>query len=81
VLSCGTSAAGTLILGGFHLSKIMGGALGALQQEFCKLELLDNITMLCFENKLYEKAQRKCIQYGKLCVFRIICSRWFEMVE
>ncbi|KAH9968376.1 hypothetical protein BGW80DRAFT_1177684, partial [Lactifluus volemus] len=45
-LLCGTSATDTLILDGFHPSKIMGGALGALHQEFRELELLDNITML-----------------------------------
>jgi len=51
-LLCGTSAAGTLILGGFHPSKIAGGASGALHQEFHKLELLDEITALHYENKL-----------------------------
>ena len=51
-LSRGTSAAGTLILGGFHPSKITGGASGALRQEFRELELLDDITTLHYENKL-----------------------------
>ena len=51
-LSRGMSAAGTLILGGFHPSKIMGGASGALRQEFRDLELLDEITTLHYENKL-----------------------------
>jgi len=54
-LSCGTSAAGTLILGGFHPSKITGGASGALHQEFYELELLDEITTLHYENKLLRK--------------------------
>ena len=54
-LSRGTSAAGTLILGGFHPSKITGGASGALRQEFRELELLDEITMLHYENKLSRK--------------------------
>jgi len=49
---CSTSAAGTLILGGFHPSKIAGGASGALHQEFCKLELLDEITAFHYKNKL-----------------------------
>ena len=52
LLSCGTSATGTLILGRFHPSKITGGASGALRQEFCELELLDDITTLHYENKL-----------------------------
>ena len=43
-LSRGICAAGTLILRGFHPSKITGGASGALQQECGELELLDNIT-------------------------------------
>jgi hypothetical protein len=51
-LSRGTSAAGTLILGGFHPSKIVGAASGALRQEFRELELLDEITCLHYENKL-----------------------------
>ena len=51
----GTSAAGTLILGGFHPSKITGGASGALRQEFRELELLDEITTLHYENKLSRK--------------------------
>ena len=55
LLSHGTSAAGTLILGGFHPSKITGGASGALRQEFCKLELLDEITTLHYKNKLPRK--------------------------
>jgi hypothetical protein len=55
VLSHGTSTRGTLILGGFHPPKITGGASGALWQEFHKLELLDDITTLRFENKLSMK--------------------------
>jgi hypothetical protein len=51
-LSRGGSAAGTLILGGFHPSKITGGASGALRQEFRELELLDDITTHRFENIL-----------------------------
>jgi hypothetical protein len=51
-LSRGGSAAGTLILGTFHPSKIMGGVSGALRQEFRELELLDDITTHRFENKL-----------------------------
>ena len=51
-LSRSTSAAGTLILGGFHPSKITRGASGALRQEFWELELLDEITTLHYENKL-----------------------------
>jgi len=54
-LSCGTSAAGTLILGGFHPSKITSGASGALCQEFRELELLDEITTLHYEHKLPRK--------------------------
>ncbi|KAK0431127.1 hypothetical protein EV421DRAFT_1893412 [Armillaria borealis] len=54
-LSCSASAEGTLILQG--LSKgmrqnITKGASGALRQEFCELELLDEITALRFEGNL-----------------------------
>ena len=51
-LSRSATAAGTLILSSFHPSKITGGASGALRQEFQELKLLDNITMLRFEDKL-----------------------------
>jgi hypothetical protein len=54
-LSRSGSAAGTLILGSFHPSKITGGASGALRQEFRELELLDDITTCRFENKLPRK--------------------------
>jgi hypothetical protein len=54
-LSRGGSAAGTLILGSFHPSKITGGASGALRQEFRELELLDDITTRRFENMLPRK--------------------------
>ena len=54
-LSRGTSAAGTLILGGFHPPKITGGASGALRQEFRELELLDDITTLQYKKKLSRK--------------------------
>jgi hypothetical protein len=47
-LSRGTTAAGTLILSGFHPFMITGGASGALRQEFRELELLDTITSLQF---------------------------------
>ena len=52
LLSRSTSGTGTLILGGFHPSKITGGASEALHQEFCELELLDDITTLHYKNKL-----------------------------
>lgn len=55
-LSRGICTVGTLILGGFHPNKIMGGVSGALWQEFRELELLDNITALHFEGKLPWKA-------------------------
>lgn len=51
-LSRSASANGTLILQGFDASKIMGGATGALRQEFRELELLDDITNLMYEGHL-----------------------------
>ncbi|KAF8224266.1 hypothetical protein L208DRAFT_1512701 [Tricholoma matsutake] len=54
-LSRGTTAAGTLILSGFHPQKIQGGASGALRQEFHELELLDEITTLQFYGNLNTK--------------------------
>ena len=44
VLSRSASASGTIILQGFNAKKIMGGASGALCQEFRELELLDEIS-------------------------------------
>ena len=54
-LSRSATAAETLILNTIHLSKITGGASGALQQEFHELELLDNITTPIFNEKLPRK--------------------------
>ncbi|KAF8238908.1 hypothetical protein L208DRAFT_1240093 [Tricholoma matsutake] len=51
-LSRSSTAAGTLILTGFHPHKITGGASGAIRQQFCELEILDTITKLYFEGKL-----------------------------
>jgi hypothetical protein len=51
-LSRSSTAAGTLILTGFHPHKITGGASGALRQEFRELEILDSITKLHFDGKL-----------------------------
>ncbi|KAF8150979.1 hypothetical protein B0H34DRAFT_678695 [Crassisporium funariophilum] len=48
-LSHGVSARGTITLQGFNSNKITGGASGQLHQEFCELELLDNITCKRFE--------------------------------
>jgi hypothetical protein len=54
VLSRSATAAGTLIIQGFHPQKITGGASGALRQEFRELELLNEITRLRYEGKLKE---------------------------
>ena len=51
-LSRSASAAGTVILQGFDMYKITGGASGALRQEFRELEMLDDITMLHYNRKL-----------------------------
>jgi hypothetical protein len=51
-LSRSASAAGTVILQGFHPGKISKGLSGYLRQEFRELELLDEITKLNYENKL-----------------------------
>jgi hypothetical protein len=52
VLSRSASAAGTLIIQGFHPQKVMGGASGALRQEFRELELLNEITAMRYEGRL-----------------------------
>ncbi|RDB24423.1 ATP-dependent DNA helicase PIF1 [Hypsizygus marmoreus] len=51
-LSRSASASGTLILQGFDAKKVVGGASGALRQEFRELELLDNVTRLRYQGKL-----------------------------
>jgi len=53
-LSRSALAAGTCILQGFDARKITGGASGALRQEFCELELLDEITKLRYKGKLHK---------------------------
>ena len=51
-LSRSASAAGVVILQGFDMYKITGGASGALRQEFRELEMLDYITTLRYNGKL-----------------------------
>ena len=69
-LSCSTTATGTLILGGFHLSKVMGGASGALCQEFHELELLDEITTLHYEDKLPRRIAMSNHRNTMIALFR-----------
>jgi hypothetical protein len=52
-LSRSSTAEGTIIIQGFNPSKITCGAPGYLRQEFRELELMDEITRLRFEDKLY----------------------------
>jgi hypothetical protein len=47
-----------------------GGASGALRQEFYELELLDDITMLCFENKLPLKVAMADCRKTLIALFR-----------
>ena len=56
-LSRSASASGTIILQGFNPSMITGNASGALRQEFCDLELLDEITKLRYNGKLHESVE------------------------
>jgi hypothetical protein len=51
-LSRSSTAEGTVILQGFEPKKITGRASGALRQELRDLELLDEITKLCYLGKL-----------------------------
>ena len=69
-LSRGTSAAGTLILGGFHPSKITGGASGALRQEFRELEFLDEITTLHYNSRLSMKIAMAERRNTQISLFR-----------
>jgi len=69
-LSRGMSAGGTLILGGFHPSKVCGGASGALRQEFRELELLDEITTLHYDDKLSKKIAMADRRNSLIALFR-----------
>ena len=51
-LSCGSSAAGTIIVQGFNSTKITRGLSGHLRQEFRELNLLNNITLKIFEGHI-----------------------------
>ena len=51
-LSRSSTAEGTITIQGFNPNKITSGAPGYLRQEFCELELMDEITQLQFEDKL-----------------------------
>ena len=59
-LSRSASAAGTCIVQGFDPKKVMGGASGALRQEFCELELLNDIVLHRYEGKLPEVVTGDC---------------------
>ena len=56
-LSRSASAGNTMIVQGFATNQITGGASGWLRQEFRELELLDNITMLRYEDDLPDHVQ------------------------
>ena len=56
-LSRSSTADGTVILQGFDIKKITGKASGALRQEFRNLELLDEITHLCYLGELHHSVQ------------------------
>ena len=47
-LSRSASATGNMIVQSFSPGPITGGALGWLRQEFCELEILDEITILAY---------------------------------
>ena len=51
-LSRSASAAGTIIVQSFSPGPITGGASGWLRQEYCELELLDDITKLAYQSML-----------------------------
>ena len=51
-LSCSSTAAGTLMLQGFSPRKISESQNLDVCQEFCELEILDEITRLNYENRL-----------------------------
>ena len=51
-LSQSATAEGTIILQGFHSTKITGGAHDTLQQKFCELEILDLLCKMRYEGTL-----------------------------
>ena len=51
-MSRSSTAEGTVIIQGFNPSKITCGASGYLRQEFCELEIMDEISQLRFEDCL-----------------------------
>ncbi|KAJ3817833.1 hypothetical protein F5880DRAFT_1462854, partial [Lentinula raphanica] len=67
----------TLILQGFDSSKIVGGASGALRREYRELELLDEITLLRFNNDLSKDV---CGSTRKLLIETFLQSKGTEHV-
>ncbi|KAJ3752321.1 hypothetical protein EV360DRAFT_55406 [Lentinula raphanica] len=67
----------TLILQGFDSSKIVGGASGALRREYRELELLDEITLLHFNNDLSKDV---CGSTRKLLIETFLQSKGTEHV-
>ena len=56
-LSRSATASGTVIVQSFSPQLIIYGASGYLRQEFCELEILDEITKLRYEGKLHDHIQ------------------------
>ena len=56
-LSRSATAAGTIIVQSFSPQMIISGATGYLRQEFCELEILDEITKMRYENTFPAKVQ------------------------
>ena len=70
-LSRSASAAVTVILQGFDVYIITGGASGALRQEFRELEMLDDITTLRYNGKLPSSVVGIC-RNDLISVFRLL---------
>ena len=54
-LSRGSTLDGTVIVQSFDSSKLTGGISGSLRQEFRELELLDEITKMCYMGTISSK--------------------------
>jgi hypothetical protein len=57
VLSRGTSATNTIIVQGFASNLVTGGCMGSLRTEFRELEILDDITYMCYSGSLPTQIQ------------------------
>ena len=78
-----STAEGTITIQGFNPNKITSGAPGYLRQEFCELELMDEITQLQFKDKLLPSInghlRKALIRQYQLLKVHLMYLMWYQI--